>query len=94
MRFIDGNELVKLAQSIDARFRAFVFVGCLCGLRAGDMLALRWENVDMLGRKIQVTEQADREAGKGVVKPPKTAGRHAVSMPRAVVEALAEHARD
>ena len=94
MRFLTAEEVMALVGAIDKRYRALVLVGCLCGLRAGELLALRWENVDVLGRVLHVIEQTDREAGHGATKTPKTAaGRRAVSIPRAVADALAEHAR-
>lgn len=93
MRFLTEQEVALVADAVDPRYRALVLMGCLCGLRAGEMLALRWENVDMLTRTLRVVEQTDEMGGPGAVKPPKSeAGRRAVSMPRAVTEALAAHA--
>jgi len=93
MRFLGEGEVAQLAAATDPRYRALVLMGCLCGLRAGELMALRWENVDVAGRKIQVVEQFDKESGPGAVKQPKTtAGRRAVSMPLTVVDALKAHA--
>lgn len=95
IRFLEAHEVNVLAAAVPAQYSVLVLIGCLCGLRAGELIALRWENVDMLGRKLHVIEQFDKERGRGAVKPPKTAaGRRVVPMPRAVVDALARHGAD
>jgi len=92
IRFLEAHEVKALAATVPAEYSALVLIGCLCGLRAGELMALRWESVDMLGRKLHVIEQFDKERGRGAVKPPKTAaGRRVVPMPKAVVDALARH---
>lgn len=93
MRSLEVEEVRRLADVIDERFRALVWLGAFCGLRRGEMLALRWENVSMVGRRIDVVEQMDPSGKAGDVKAPKSsAGRRSLTMPSIVVEALAEHA--
>lgn len=92
MRFLDAGQTDRLVDAIDPRYRALVLVGAYCGLRIGELAALRWENVDLIARTIRVVEQTDDDAGPGAVKPPKTAaGRRSVMMPAFVAAALAEH---
>lgn len=94
MKFLDARQVETLAGAIEPRYRALVLVGAYCGLRIGELVALRWENVDLLGRSIKVIEQADPDRGRGAVKPPKTtAGRRSVQVPSFVVDALVEHGR-
>lgn len=94
MRFLDAGEVERLADAIDQRYRALVMVAAYCGLRAGELMALRWENVDLANRSIRVTEQTDADRGLGAVKPPKTAaGRRSVPIPSFVTAALVEHGR-
>jgi integrase len=65
-------------------------IGLLAGLRIGEVLALRWNRVD-LERKVLQVREAIVETGKDgiVIGPPKTkAGRRDVSMPDALVEVL------
>jgi integrase len=93
MRSLELEEVRRLAEVIDERFRASVWLGTFCGLRRGEMLALRWENVNMVGRRFEVVAQMDPSGKAGDVKAPKwSAGRRTISMPSVVVEALAEHA--
>lgn len=93
MKFLTPEQVHTLANEIDPRYRAFVLLGAYCGLRAGEMLALTWDQVRMLERRVEVTKQTDASQPLGAVKAPKTAaGRRSVSLPRVVADALAEHA--
>jgi integrase len=92
MKFLDHDEVATLAASIDDRYRAFVLIGAYCGLRAGELMALRKPNVDLLHRTITVVEQVRAEGGHHLVSPPKTAaGRRSVAIPAIVAEALEFH---
>jgi integrase len=42
MRFLTHEEVATLADSIDARYRALVYVAAYTGLRAGELIALCW----------------------------------------------------
>jgi len=103
MRFLEPKQVAQLAESIDERYRALVFVGAYCGLRAGEMFGLRRSRVDLLRRRIDVaeivvevappvtgrTEGAKVEIFHG---PPKTrAGRRSVPVPQLVADELARH---
>ena len=92
MRFLQVHEVERLAQEVGPTYSALVLVAAYCGLRIGELLALRWVNVDLIARTIRVVEQIDADAGHGAVKPPKTAaGRRSVAMPTFVADALGEH---
>lgn len=59
-----------LADSIGARYRAMVVVQSSLGLRIGELLALRVEDVDFLRRTVRIEDQIDRVTRERV--PPKT----------------------
>ena len=66
------------------------------GLRRGELLALRWKNVDLENEKlIRVRQALEHTAAFGIrFKEPKTkAGRRDVSLPDIVVEALRDRRR-
>lgn len=65
------------------------------GLRRGELLALRWGDVDLVNKTLQV-RQALEETRAGVkVKVTKTkAGRRGIDLPDIVVEALRDHRKD
>lgn len=65
-------------------------VALFCGLRAGEICALRWANVDIDGKWIHVRESVEEVHGQPLaVKPPKTdAGIRSISTPDIVLDAL------
>ena len=54
MRFLTSEELLRLADAIDERYRALVFVGGYGGLRIGELAGLRRDRIDMLRGVIDV----------------------------------------
>lgn len=80
MRFLTAVEVMRLAGEIGPEYRALVLVAAFCGLRRGELGGLRWADVDMLRRRIDVVQQLD--ADTGAVAPLKTkASRRTVTMP-------------
>lgn len=69
-----------------AMLRAIVYLGCMCGLRRGEIMALRWEDIDFKGARIMVRHSL---RSTDQLAPPKTAkGKRVVPMARMVAEAL------
>jgi integrase len=66
-----------------------------CGLRAGEVLALRWSAIDLEGRVLDVRESVEEVAGQPLtIKGPKTGSViRKVTMPDVVVDALRDHRR-
>jgi integrase len=60
------------------------------GLRWGEAVALRWENVDVLRRRIKVEEAATEISGRLVFGSPKTHETRTVIVPRFVIDGLGE----
>lgn len=87
------EEVLAIAETIDARFRAMVLVAALGGLRLGEVTALRRGHVDLDAGTVTIGEQRVRlDSGETVTQGPKTdAGRRQVHLPTIVVEALREH---
>jgi integrase len=71
-------------------------LGLLCGMRLGEVLALRWNRVDLDARVAQVREALEQTKAHGIrFKPAKTkAGRRDITMPDDVVEALRAYRRE
>ena len=92
MRFLTPKQVAALADVIDPRHRALVFVGAYGGLRIGALAGLRRRHVDMLRGVVEVHEIAVEVEGVLHHGAPKTrASRRAVSLPAGVVEELANH---
>jgi len=92
MRFLNPAEVATLADVIGSRYRALVLVAAYGGLRIGELAGLRRRRVDLLRGTVDVAEIVIEVRGELYMGPPKTrAGRRIVTLPRSVVEVLAEH---
>jgi integrase len=61
-------------------------------MRRGEILGLRWSDIDLKAARLTVNQSLERLAGKTVFKPPKTAGsRRTITLPALTVEALSAH---
>jgi len=63
------------------------------GMRRGEMLALRWQDVDFAGGKVRVERSLEQTKAGGLrFKPPKTKrGRRTISVPPSTMAALRAH---
>ncbi|MCC6434447.1 MAG: tyrosine-type recombinase/integrase [Acidimicrobiales bacterium] len=91
-RSLDDDELGRLVEAMDERYRAMVLLGAFGGLRPGELIGLRVGDLDLLRRTVRVERTATDVRGEVILGPPKTdAGRRTVPLPPPVVEALADH---
>ncbi|MGH2828658.1 MAG: site-specific integrase, partial [Actinomycetota bacterium] len=81
-----------VAEAIDPRFRALVFLAGYGGLRFGELTGLRRSRVDLLRGRVMVTETLVEANGKLMFGPPKSRrSRRTVPLPRRVVNELEMH---
>ncbi len=74
------------------RFEALYTVALMLGLRKGELLGLRWADVDLDARALRVAVALQRVDGKLVLVEPKSArSRRTIPLPEAVAEALRRH---
>jgi len=74
------------------RLEALYVVALHTGLRQGELLALRWEDLDLEGQKLQVRRTVTKDGGKLTIGPTKTArGRRTVRLTRDATDALRRH---
>jgi integrase len=75
------------------RLEAIVTVALAVGLRKGEALALRWEDIDLDEATLSVTGTLKRRTGLGLVRDtPKTErGRRTIPLPKVCVDALRTH---
>jgi integrase len=74
------------------RLEVLYVLAIYTGLREGELLALRWEDVDLEGAVLRVSQTLTRDGGKVSVGPPKTKNsRRTVRLTEGAVEALRGH---
>lgn len=74
------------------RFYALYVLACSTGMREGELLALRWQDVDLARRTVQVRMNVQETLGRYILAETKTAySRRTVALTQAAVDALTEH---
>ena len=81
------QRLVEAAARIDTRTHVLVLLGGDAGLRRGEMIGLRWSDVD-LRRRIITVQQA---VWKGIVDTPKSGKGRVIPLTDALAAALTRH---
>src|ERR671939_1690082 len=61
------------------------------GLRIGELLGLKWSDIDLDARPLGVSRQLQRREGGLIFTEPKAASRRTVDLPASTVEALKRH---
>ncbi len=86
-------EVGALADAMPDRLRAAVLLAAWCGLRRGEILALRRRDLGVLQRTVDVRQAAEylRDGTVGFKSPKTAAGRRKVAIPSNIVADLAAH---
>jgi integrase len=88
-RFLTPGEVADLTNAIDQRYRTTVAVGAYAGLRIGEVLGLRTEDIDLLGRKLTVRRTVSEISRRIAIGPPKTkASRRTIAIPETLAAEL------
>jgi integrase len=84
-----------LAAAAERRNSARWSVALALGLRQGEALGLRWQDLDLESATLTVRQALQRLRGRGLVfVPPKSAaGRRTIALPAPLVQALRDHRR-
>ena len=82
-----------LAATRQHRLHALFVVALGLGLRRGELLGLRWADIDQRASRLRVTQTLQRVKGEGIILgPPKSRrSRRVLTMPAIVSKALADH---
>jgi integrase len=88
----DMTQTVELLEALrGARLRLPVLLGVMCGLRRGEIVALRWCHIDLAAGKISVMESAEQTASGVRYKPPKSGRSRTVALSAMVISELRRH---
>ena len=88
-RIASPGEAAELLPALPERDRALWATAMYAGLRRGELLALRWEDVDLATGVIHVERSWDVK--EGAVDPKSRAGRRTVPIPAVLRDYLVEH---
>jgi integrase len=86
-------QVYALAEACGPRYYALVLLACFCGLRWGELVALRRRDVDTSTAIVRITRQLTEINGRApFFAPPKTAaGRRVVIIPAPVLPVVEDH---
>jgi integrase len=86
------EEVMRLADAIDPRYRTLVLVGAFGGLRIGELAGLQLGDFDPLRSLIRVRRTASDARGRVIVGPPKTVkSNRTVGLPRSITDQIVDH---
>jgi len=96
---LDSPDAAKVAKVLDAARGTRLYVplamAASTGVRRGELLALRWSEVDLESGSLRVTASLQRAGADLVFLPPKTdRGRRTVGIPPATVALLRRHRKN
>jgi integrase len=81
-----------LSMMVDHPLYPIVALALTTGMRRGELLALRWEDIDLKGETVKVERSLEETAAGLRFKGPKTLhGRRPISLPPIAVDALRAH---
>lgn len=88
--------VIEVRRFLDAvagdRFEALYVLALSTGMREGELLGLRWQDVDVARRIVQVRMNVQETAGRYILAETKTAySRRTVALTQAATDALAAH---
>ena len=89
-RIASPAEATELLRALPEEDRALWATALYAGLRRGELMALRWENIDLAAGVIRVTRAYDPKA-REFVAPKSRAGTRTVPIAAVLREALLEH---
>lgn len=89
-RPLTHDQLWRLAAHLaEPRDRMLVLVAGYCGLRWGELAALRWDDIDLDKRTLRVARAYSEEAPRGEMSPVKDHQARTVPIPGIIAEQLA-----
>jgi integrase len=88
----DMTQTAELLEALrGTRLRLPVLLGVMCGLRRGEIIALRWRNIDLATSQMSVVESAEQTAAGVRYKPPKSGRGRTLALSATVVSELRQH---
>ena len=89
-RVLNGDEIEALLHAAPPRYRAALATAIFTGMRRGELLGLRWCDVNLQAGTIKVRYQLDRRT-QHLVQPKTANARRTIALPHFLTQLLAEH---
>lgn len=89
-RFLSHDEVARLSGAC-GEHALVIQVLAYCGLRYGELAALRVRRVDLMRRRLTVAESVTEVGGRAVFGDPKTHQHRSVPVPRVLADQIAEY---
>jgi integrase len=90
MLVLTADEVATLANTITPNYRPLVLFAAYTGMRAGEIVALRRKNLDLMRGQVTVAETVTDVNGTLHSGPPKNSKVRAIALPRFLVDELTE----
>ncbi|MCJ2099206.1 tyrosine-type recombinase/integrase [Methylobacterium sp. E-046] len=88
----DVDQTIALLDGLEkSRLLIPVMLGVLCGLRRGEIVALRWRHVDLDRGRLTIAESAEQTKAGVRYKPPKSGKGRVVTLPAMLAARLRVH---
>lgn len=88
----DIDQTLELLEGLrGTRLRLPVLIAVMCGLRRGEIVALRWKHIDLTAGKMAIVESTEQTTAGVRYKPPKSGKGRSVALSEWVVAELRQH---
>ena len=96
MQALDENETASLLRSVEnTRLYAPILVAVTTGLRRGELLALRWKDVDFKHHKLSVRQSVEvTKTSLGFKEPKSKSGKRSITLPQITIDSLLKHRKE
>ena len=94
LRVLTIEELNAIAEGIPPRYKSLVLLGGWCGLRFGELAALRRSDLDLTNGLVRVRRAVTARRGEKFEGEPKAASSRVVTIPPHILPALRDHLRE
>lgn len=94
MKTLDDYQVRQLIQVAEGtRMQVLFWIAVTTGLRQGEILGLKWSDIDWNTGRMQIQRQVQRRKGEGLVfcEPKSASGRRVITLGKATIERLKEH---
>jgi integrase len=91
VHFGEPGQVDALADAIGDRYRTLIYTAAYGGLRAGELVALKVNRLNLLARTLDVVESASEVRGRLFIGPTKTGRVRTIALPRFLADMLGEH---